>query len=423
MKRIILISEGQIFLAPGRSFPVSITKFPSGSIGFRTKAHQYWEVEATNDNGDLTFVVTNYHPTDFSAFDQQNIKAAIKSISFTGLNWQEFQLLLASYKLSDIRPFLDASTITAKSQPVVNNTKPERHMSNFILTPERMEILEEREESYEEEFQVSYEETRFRNGYVEFLMNFKWSPNTLLIRIDNPNIREEFEVIKNYFAKAINNRKKYGVKLKAKKTGFSNIEHTASSEDLDKINTELIDGVRLVTTKRLFSDYKKQTANKKVLTVEEIFENIEDYPNVFKQSDLDILAILAETYGLRNKLPLEYLSGKVHSTKQKVKFTLKPMFGFLFFIEGVTHDFFCWELLNTNATYLWKIQKDTGRSLQVKVEEEISLIHEIGREQYRKSIKEIPAKDLQFLFIDHKGIKNENEGFVDWKRRLLEAIN
>lgn len=423
MKRIILISEGRIFLAPGRSFPASITTFPAGSISFRTKAHQYWEVEASNLNGNLTFRVTDYHPKDFSRFDKQQVTATFNSISFSGLNWQELQLLLASYKLSDLRPFLDESTMAPKSQSPIGSFGPEKHRSTFILTPERMDILQAREESYEEEFQVSYEETRFRNGYVEFLKNFKWSPNTLLIKIENPHIREEFEVIKDYFAKAINNRKRYGVRVKAKKTGFSHIEHTATSEDLDKINADLIDGVRLVTTRRLFSEYKKETANKKVLSVEEIFANLEEYPNVFMQSDIDILGILAETYGLRNKLPLEYLSGQIHSTKQKVKFTLKPMFGFLFFIEGLTHDFFCWELLNTNATYLWKIQKDSGRSLQAKVEDEISLIHEIGREQYRRLVKDTPPDNLQFHFIDHKGIKNENEGFADWRARLINIIS
>lgn len=423
MKRIILISEGRIFLAPGKSFPLSITTFPTGSISFRTKVHQYWEVEASNLNGDLSFKVANYHPTNFSNFDKQQVTAAFNSISFSGLNWQELQFLLASYKLSDLRPFLDESTITQKSQPPIDKFKPERHKSNYILTPERRDILQEREENYEEEFDVSYEDTRFRNGYVEFLKNFNWSRNTLLIKIENPHIREEFEAVKYYFAKALGNRKRYGVKVKAKKTGFTNIEHTATSPDLEKINAGLIDDIRLETTKRLFSDCKKTTPNKKVLSVEEIFDNLEEYPNVFKQSDIDILGILAETYGLRNKLPLEYLSEQVHSMKQKVKFTLKPMFGFLFFIEGETHDFFCWELLNTNATYLWKASKESARSLQVKVEDEISLIHEIGREQYRKLVKDTPRADLQFLFIDHKGIQNQNEGFAEWKERLLAIIS
>ncbi len=379
-------------------------------------------MDSTNDNGELTFIVQNYTPTDLSNFDKQSIKGVIGSISFKDLNWQEFERLLGSYTLSSIRPFLDQATINS-THINAGNSRQERHESNFFIAPERIEILQAREEFFEEEFQVSYEETRFRNGYVEFLWKFKWALNSFTVKIENPNIREEFEVIKDYFAKAINNKKKYSVKLKAKLIGFDVVEYTATSEDLEKINANLIESIRVTTTKRLFSEHKEKSSNKKVLSVEEIFENLDEYPNVFNQSDVDIFSILAEAYGLRNKLPLEYLSGQVHSTKLKVKFTLKPMFGFLFFIEGDNRDFFCWELLNSNATYLWMIPKNTVDFMQAEVEGEISAIHELGREQYRKLVKETPPKYMKFFFIDHRGIKNEDEGFVEWKRRLVEIVN
>ena len=69
------------------------------------------------------------------------------------------------------------------------------------------------------------------------------------------------------------------------------------------------------------------------------------------------------------------------------------------------------------------IQKDTGDAMHIEIENEISVIHQIGRQQYRKQVKEAPLKNMQFFFIDHKGIKNENEGFADWKCRLSEIVN
>lgn len=217
MRRIILISEGKIFLAPSRPFPVSITTFPADSVTFGSKVHQYWEVEATNDSGNLTFLVTNYHPTNVSAFDTQGIKGVIKSITFKSLDWQQFQRLLVSYKPNAIHPFLDSSTVKNRQQPIPDNLKQEKNLPNVGIPSERMYMLQEREETYEEEFQVSYEEARFRNGYVEFTKSFKWFSNPITIRIDNPFIREEFEAIKSYFAKVVNGRKKFTAFIKVKK--------------------------------------------------------------------------------------------------------------------------------------------------------------------------------------------------------------
>lgn len=158
-----------------------------------------------------------------------------------------------------------------------------------------------------------------------------------------------------------------------------------------------------------------------MLSIDEVFDNLDEYHNVFNQSDMDIISVLAEVYGLRNKRQLEYLSVERHSTKQKIKFTLKPMFGFLFFLEGSQSDYYCWELLNSNATYLWKITKTADASHLAVIEQEISCIHEIGREQYRRDIKKTQPVGFVFSFVDHKGIAvNENDSFSEWKQKLNE---
>lgn len=422
MKKIILISANKIFLSPKDSFGLEFTTFPQGSLVFSSNIQKYLEVDGKNADGHLILRVTNYYPENTSSFANQGAKSEIKSIAFENLDWKEFQKFLSSYKPKALRSFIDPNTVDLKHTSPVPDPKPERYAPNFILTTERYNIIQERVETYEEEFDVSYNDAKFCNGYVEFYRSFKWYRYPICVKIDNQFVREEFNLIKEYFAKVINKRKRFTVSIKAKKTGFDHVEHTATSEDIQKIDTTLIDSVKVDRTKRLFSANRAQSTTKNVFTADEIFDNLDDYPNLFKQSEIDILQILADTYGLRNKRQLEFLSGKKHSAKQKIRFTLKPMFGFLFFIEGHSKDYFCWELLNSNATYLWAIEKRQGGAIINLIEEQIGVIHEIGRDQYRKEMKENDIPGFTFLFIDHKGIKKEEEGFADWKQRLAEAI-
>ena len=64
MERFIKFSKGRIYLTPNKSYPISITNFPSGSFTLRENINQFWAVDSTNDNDHLTFKVTDYHPLD-----------------------------------------------------------------------------------------------------------------------------------------------------------------------------------------------------------------------------------------------------------------------------------------------------------------------------------------------------------------------
>ena len=129
---------------------------------------------------------------------------------------------------------------------------------------------------------------------------------------------------------------------------------------------------------------------------------------------------------MRNAKHLQYLSGAKHSERHMLKFTLKPIFGFLFFIEGERQNHFCWELLNSHATYLWSFSKvESEFQFQyARIEKTISLVRQIGRDEYKREFKNGNIDgDLIFSVINHPDVNSSfKDGFVEWKHRLKERL-
>ncbi len=111
-----------------------------------------------------------------------------------------------------------------------------------------------------------------------------------------------------------------------------------------------------------------------------------------------------------------------HSLNEKLRFTLKPHFGFLFKVETPTKQFFVWGLLNSHATYVWEKEVNDADFYQF-VEQEISFIKANGREEYRRYYKNLPSKVFKFKLIEHDGADlTEDERFEAWKNKLESSI-
>ena len=206
-------------------------------------------------------------------------------------------------------------------------------------------------------------------------------------------------------------------------------EVTAISPQIAMIDAQLIDGIRHQRTIALTKPSRISETDKSLFTADEIFGEIKTDDiegNVFCQNEQDILSFLLDNNKTRNGKQLEYLSGNKQADNSKIRFTLHPKFGFLFFIEGKEHNHFVWELLNSHATYIWSIDKfEKEIDYQYKrVEESINTIRGIGRERYKQEYrKNNHDHDLLFYIIKHKDVtSNDVDGFEDWKRKLNEKI-
>ena len=131
---------------------------------------------------------------------------------------------------------------------------------------------------------------------------------------------------------------------------------------------------------------------------------------------------------VRNSKQLEHLADVLQAVDQKLRFTLNPVFGFLFYIRGKERDHFCWELLNSNASYLWSFSKcvdETAILEQISaLETEIGHIRDVGREQYRRKARtQVDMNGMVFTAIHHNKVQVAPElAFDTWRANLEKCL-
>lgn len=265
-------------------------------------------------------------------------------------------------------------------------------------------------------------------GYVTFGKIIKEVGEKVDFKIKNNYILAEFENIKSWFTKKLKT-KKFKVNATITITDGKATEVIAVSPQISMIDAELIDSIRYQRTIALTKSPSVKETDKSLFTAEQIFgemktDNLEG--NVFNQNEQDILSFILDNHKTRNRKQLEYLSGSKQAENSKLRFTLHPNFGFLFFLEGKENNHFVWELLNSHATYIWSIDKSENEiEVQYKrIEASINTIRDSGREQYKRTYRQNHHdSDRVFCVIEHNDItSNFVDGFVKWKYKLNEKI-
>jgi len=251
------------------------------------------------------------------------------------------------------------------------------------------------------------------------LVNFK---------IYNDHLLPEFNVIRYWFAKKLGTKRFY-VHATIKSEGHEVVDTHCTSSQIDQIGPGMIDSIRYQRVHVLKKEPKIIPPDKNLFTADEIFglwETEDEQGNVFRQSEEEILAMLLEKSDIRNKKQLAYLAGSKQSGAAKLRFTLYPHFGFLFFIEGEECNHFVWELLNSHATYIWSFDKKEKSREQCfqHLERTINLIRSGGRDAYKQAYHDRSVdQDIVFHFIPHEDIDSKLvDGFPKWKMRLNEQL-
>jgi hypothetical protein len=265
-------------------------------------------------------------------------------------------------------------------------------------------------------------------GYVTFKKFIKRLGREIEFKIENDNILAEFDNIKYWFSKKLKS-KKFKVKANITVIGNDIKEIKATSKEIDLITEDIINSIKYSRMMSLISPPKNNNLDKSLFTAEEIFAQIDTEDtggNVFNQNGQDILNSLMQKDNIRNKKELAYLSGSKQSANHPLRYTLNPNFGFLFFVEGLENNHFIWELLNSNATYIWTFDKsDNEIQLQFKrMESIINTIRSIGREAYKRAYNQTHQdNDLGFRIITHEDISSKLvDAFPKWKSKLNEQL-
>ncbi|HEX5111887.1 MAG TPA: hypothetical protein VFV79_03510 [Saprospiraceae bacterium] len=431
-KILIKVRPEGFYLNSSLLIPVDRTNLPWQHFSFHPKLDAFWEAELVNyhaNTGSLKVIISDYNPTEIITFDTQNPKKNIEFLLFEKLHWNSFQLLLTSYKKSkflnllddDQSPFFEASIVENWSLKGIDFTSSD-------LDEEWLDSHEGDKREIMESFWVPFNEINIGLGYVTFQHYQSGLDRTLDYKIYNDHLLPEFNLIRFWFAKKLKT-KRLSVSARIQIEGNEVIEIKATSKHIDQIGPELIDSIKYQRIYGLTKQPKIKMPDKNLFTADEMFElfNSEDEEgNVFRQSEEDILKALLEKSNVRNKKQLAYLAGKKHIPGTRLRYTLYPHFGFLFFIEGEQCHHFVWELLNSHATYMWSMdKKEKTFDLQFqRLERTINIIRTSGREEYKRAYREQHTdQDLAFHFIPHEDIDSKLvDGFPKWKQRLNDQL-
>ncbi|WP_395045092.1 hypothetical protein [Flavobacterium sp.] len=417
---IIKVGNDRIFLNPGLSIPIQQTNIPKKYLTFRSHEDIFWKVELLGYKEDIECLkvsVKDYRLTSITGFDQQEPTKKVTKLFFDKFNWIKLEPLLTYYHKKELKDYLYSSTARSDQQIHPDfHTSYEQHEAKPYI------------ETINESFGVYFSDCNFMLGYVTFKKYIKKIEKEVEFKISNEHILAEFDNIKFWFAKKLN-VKKFKVFVSITITDNEVTETRATSEHIKQITPELIDSVKYQRTFALTKEPKLSQPDKSLFTSEEIFSqmNSEDIEgNVFKQSENDILNFFLTEKDIRNRKQLTYLAGKKQSKNYKLRYTLNPNFGFLFLIEGEENNHFVWELLNSNATYIWSIEKGKQNvELQFKrIESIVNNVRTSGRENYKRAYRNNHQdNDLVFRVLNHKNIGSKLvDDFPDWKSRLNEQL-
>lgn len=398
---IIKVTNEAIWFNGETSIKLQNTNLPFGAFGFVEGRTIFWEVEMLQfikDKACLSIKIVNYRPNMVDDFLNQKPKAAIKILNFTQIYWPAFSADLSFFKKTSFQHLM------ADSMPYIQTKNAE--MIVHIKA------------------NIAFNKLRFGAGFVSFDYKFLWSDDKIEIKILNSNIIPEFEYVKTYFAKHFNSRT-FEVLIVVAKEGKKVNKITATSRQIEQIKDVAIETMKFVKLEKLKKPPKYiKDIDKSLFTPEDIFDPFDkNMLGTYQMTQQELFEHIMAWEDIRNKRQLEYLSGHLHETKEKIRFTLTPKFGFLFVVYGERMIHYVWEMLNTNATYMWSFDQGVWshqRQLQ-KMEEVISYIRNHGRDSYLRNVS--PREEILFRRILHQSAGSQIvDYFPRWRHAVNEAI-
>jgi len=436
MKTVFLkISNKEIHFNETDYIPIEKTNLPYEDMRFNTEYQDiFWEVELIKfdeENEELYVKVTDYNPHNRGSFRDQRFKYPFYRINFELLDWQQVEQQLSSYRISAIKDYFFGLTTSQRAE-LRNSSWPDP--DSMPTGPVELEPVGELptkkdketvafKRRIEEVIRISFLEFRFYEGFVSTSKMLKNTAVPTEIVIHNPAFRQEFEYIKEYFVRYFG-RKTVKVFIDYELDSDKITDLNCKCPDLEGIDDSVIEAIKVKRTNILRKPNKKET--KSILDLAEIFHLMNDPSagiNVFDQSEEDILNHFINLEGIRNKQQLSYLAYDLQLSTEKIRFTIHPIFGFVFFYKTNNNSYFIWELLDSHATYIWYVENSvmSSMSLFMELEKAIEYIKTLGREVYKQAYNEGKVNStILFKPLYHK--RNKASGFQDWLGNLNSII-
>jgi superfamily II DNA or RNA helicase len=262
---------------------------------------------------------------------------------------------------------------------------------------------------------VPFSNIRFLNACVAFTVFIEELGQEIIFEIENPDIRPEFEAVKDYFIKILK-KKLIATEIEIRYNENQILSATASSEDINKINSGIIDSVRFEFVKKKILLFKGHNDESPILnTSDTLLDNL-SLKAMFK-SDKGLIDDILNVKDSKHYHHLKFLAAQHLSSILKIRFVLQP-FSFLFLLQGDKKYHIVWETLNSEeATYLWHFEKTMNalRTGLSEIEEVLNEIRNSGKQDYLN--KDHP--NFSRIMHDYSDVK---QGFTVWKGFLEQRL-
>jgi superfamily II DNA or RNA helicase len=266
--------------------------------------------------------------------------------------------------------------------------------------------------SLEKMTKIPIEDLSFHYGHVAFTYKVEEMHTILEFQIENLEIRPEFEVLKPYFIKILKS-KNITVHLNAEFEYGKLIAQIATSEDIERINKEIVEGVKFqFLNKGLLGKLPLQKQN--ILTSDQLQNGDTIYANAE-----ELLSEILKLRKYKHSRQVQFLADYHQSSIMKIRFVLSP-FAFVFLLSGNSQYHIILETLDTEeATYIWHTDKNKTvlKDAVAMIDKDLQIIREKGRQVFLEN--HTPERFSRILH----DYSDPDRGFILWKAFLEEILH
>lgn len=401
--KVYVNSEANVLSITCLDLPLEVDKFNEGII---------WKVRVLNFDEDTGILITEI--LDYQYY--RELKATTQgSFAFMQIEAIKFRVIDTTRLLKSVQ--LKQLQTPIFSEPASAYT-PAFHAPAFAESapPKAIELATPKEYRIVKTMKVPFDALQFNYANVSFSIFIGEVNKQVKFAIDNPDVRPEYEAIKEYFKKVLK-KKQVIISIEMVFTDKEIISSKATSEDVNLINSSLIENVRFEFVKREILSYRGRNENNSVVNTLETLTNQQQQKagKIFESEQQFIDDILA-VKNSKHYYHLKFLSSNHLSSILKIRFVLDP-FSFIFLLQGDNKYHIVWETLNSEeATYIWHYDKNMEalRKGLKEIEEILNEIKATSKQDYLKK------EHSNFNRLIHDYSDNQ-KGFSQWKAEL-EAL-
>lgn len=284
--------------------------------------------------------------------------------------------------------------------------------ANLFEDPIEEEIASTEKSTFvaiDQEINIPIELLEFRYGSIAFTYSVADLNTKIEFEIQHDDMRPEFEVLKPYFAKTLKS-KNIKVVVYAEIEKGQVVAQLASSDDLKKIDRQIIDSIRFqFVTKPLFGRANADTKS-------ELNQQLQTNHPLYESGEELLEDMLKHTH-FKHHRHLRYLADNHVGHLVKVRFVLQP-FSFVFLLDGAEQFHVILETLDTEeASYVWHFPKKVSElpSRLKEIDRHLDIIRKQGRQTFLMA----PPENFSRILHDYS---DDQKGFILWKDMLEERL-